>query len=115
MQGKAGRRIYIPTHRDETAMDGAPEMLRLGERGQRWRIYIHPRCCGWLRENRQGLVLAAGVTLFAGVGGFQVAVGGVGLRLVATSGRGQLVLLDGFVALVKEVEHLAGVELGATA
>ena len=42
-------------------------------------------------------------------------MGGVGLRLVAASGRGELVLLDGFVALVKEVEHLACVELGAAA
>ena len=53
--------------------------------------------------------------LFAGVGGFEVAVGGVGLGLVAASGRGEFVLLYGFVALVKEVEHFSGVELGATA
>ena len=31
-------------------------------------------------------VTAAGVTLFAGVGGLEVAAGGVGLRLVAASG-----------------------------
>ncbi len=42
-------------------------------------------------------------------------MGGVGLGLVASSGGGELVLLDGFVALVEEVEHLAGVELGAAA
>src|SRR5258708_30910158 len=53
--------------------------------------------------------------LFAGVGGFQVAAGGVGLGLVATSGGGELVLLDGFVAVVEEVEHFARVELSAAA
>lgn len=40
-------------------------------------------------------------------------MGGVGLGLVSASGAGLLVLLDGFVALVEEVEHLAGVKLGA--
>ena len=30
-----------------------------------------------------------------------------------TSSAGLAVLLDGFVALVQEIEHLAGVELGA--
>jgi hypothetical protein len=40
-------------------------------------------------------------------------VGGVGLRLVAAVDAGQLVLFDSFVSVVEEVEHFAGVELGA--
>ena len=39
----------------------------------------------------------------------------VGLGLIASGGGGELVLGDGLVALVEEVEHLAGVELGAFA
>jgi len=49
------------------------------------------------------------------VRGFEVAAGVVGLGLVATRGSGALVLFDGLVALVEEVEHLAGGELGAAA
>ena len=51
----------------------------------------------------------------AGEGGFQVFAGLVGLGLVATGGGGELVLGDGFVALMEDIEHLAGVELGAFA
>ncbi len=58
---------------------------------------------------------ALNAKLFSGIGGFEVAAGGVGLGLVSASGAGLLVLLDGFVALVEEVEHLAGVELGTAA
>jgi hypothetical protein len=51
--------------------------------------------------------------LFAGVWGFEIAAGGVGLRLVAAACAGFLVLLDRLVAVVEEIEHTAGVELGA--
>src|SRR5580765_6766027 len=51
----------------------------------------------------------------AGVGSFEVVAGGVGLGLVASAGGRLFVLLDGAVALVEEVEHLAGVELGSAA
>ena len=41
--------------------------------------------------------------------------GGVGLGLVAGGGGGHLVELDGLGAVVEEIEHLGGVELGALA
>jgi len=42
-------------------------------------------------------------------------VGGVGLGLVAAVDAGELVLADGLVTVLEEVEHFAGVELGAAA
>lgn len=45
---------------------------------------------------------------------FEVFAGKIGLRLVAPACCGVLVLLDSLVALVKQVEHLSGIELGAT-
>ena len=53
--------------------------------------------------------------LRCGVGGFEVFAGLVGLGLIAGGGGGELVLGDGVVALVEEVEHFAGVELCAFA
>ena len=53
--------------------------------------------------------------LFAGVGSLEVSASGVGLGLVTGGGRGELILLDGFVPLVEEIQHLAGVESGAMA
>ena len=52
-------------------------------------------------------------TLSASVGSFEVAAGRVGLGLVSASGAGLPVLLDCLVALMEEVEHLSGIELGA--
>ena len=50
--------------------------------------------------------------LFSGIGGFEVAAGGFGLGLVSAAGAGLLILLNCFITLVEEVEHLACVELG---
>jgi len=55
-------------------------------------------------DNKKGTANATKamvVGIFTGEGGFEIAAGGVGLRLVAAACGGQLVLLDGFVTLVE--------------
>ena len=64
---------------------------------------------------REGWMAIGGVGLFACVGGFEVAAGGVGLGLISAASGSHLVEADGLAAVVEEIEHLARVELGAAA
>ena len=75
------------------------------------------------QEQRQGQrqiprwdgTLTGDFELFAGEGGGDVFAGGVGLGLVSAGGGGHPVQADGAAAVVEEVVHFAGVELGSFA
>jgi hypothetical protein len=109
----AGRRVILNAPRERVrgcGLGAAPSFTK-GSSPTFWRK--EKSGCESAEALKSGLTHVG--RLFACVGGLEIAAGGVGLRLVAAACAGFLVLFDRFVAVVEEIEHLAGVELGAAA